>query len=409
MKVSGTLERRERKTGDVWMARLRIDGKPKKVTLGKCWEKRGEPDEGFLTEVGAKDALNDLMADIRAGRVVYAEPEPTPAPTANSISLEVAGENWMTWGEYEKEWTGPTIGRNRSRLKGILDHFGANTPVEDITTEQADEFKKKLIQAGKSTQTIAHYMIALNGIFKRAIKDGKRSDNPMVGVEWRVPKSNMIFNVFIYEDLLALAEAAATPWEASLYLIAGLCGLRTGELRGLMWKHIVEADGTIYVHYNFPIGTRKQGGVVSLPPEKEWPNYLPKSKKPRPVPLPDQVVPYLRKHRLASAHSQDTDLVFPEPTTGNLFRYYTVRRRFKAATKRAGLDERRFHDLRHSAATIFARIFPNAFDVQDILGHADLKTTRKYVHMRPKGDEAKRLSDALAAEDAKAKKRRRAA
>ena len=55
-----------------------------------------------------------------------------------------------------------------------------------------------------------------------------------------------------------------------------------------------------------------------------------------------------------------------------------------------GLRELRFHDLRHSFGTMAVRAFAIT-DVQTWMGHADIATTRKYVHYAPQPDAAKRL------------------
>ncbi len=71
-------------------------------------------------------------------------------------------------------------------------------------------------------------------------------------------------------------------------------------------------------------------------------------------------------------------------------------RRFVLASERAGLRRIRFHDLRHSFGTMAVRDFPIT-DVQEWMGHADIATTRKYVHYAPRPDAAARLG-ALAME-----------
>ena len=80
----------------------------------------------------------------------------------------------------------------------------------------------------------------------------------------------------------------------------------------------------------------------------------------------------------------------------------TVRKRFYAALKAAGLGRLRakddpivFHDLRHTFGTLAIRSAP-VTDVQHWMGHADLATTMRYVHYVPQHDNAARLSAAFA-------------
>ena len=68
--------------------------------------------------------------------------------------------------------------------------------------------------------------------------------------------------------------------------------------------------------------------------------------------------------------------------------------RYKAAVARAGLRSLRFHDLRHS----FGSIAINRADIAQVqtwMGHADIQTTRRYLHFKERGDEAALLAGAV--------------
>jgi integrase len=70
--------------------------------------------------------------------------------------------------------------------------------------------------------------------------------------------------------------------------------------------------------------------------------------------------------------------------------YDAMYRRYKRAQERAGVRPLRFHDLRHSFGTMAVRAFPIT-DVQTWMGHADITTTRKYIHYAPQPEAAARL------------------
>jgi integrase len=72
-----------------------------------------------------------------------------------------------------------------------------------------------------------------------------------------------------------------------------------------------------------------------------------------------------------------------------------VRRRYVDAVKRAKLRPLRFHDLRHTFGTIAANAVLSGRELQEWMGHADLKTTARYLHYRARGDEAGRLAEAF--------------
>jgi integrase len=72
--------------------------------------------------------------------------------------------------------------------------------------------------------------------------------------------------------------------------------------------------------------------------------------------------------------------VFP---AGNDRRGSQIRTAFEAALVRAGITGFRFHDLRHTAASHLVMRGASLKDVQEILGHADLRMTNRYAHLSP--------------------------
>ena len=96
----------------------------------------------------------------------------------------------------------------------------------------------------------------------------------------------------------------------------------------------------------------------------------------------------------AGCRVDDDDLVFP----GELGQYLdgsALRRRFMAASARAGLRPIRFHDLRHTFGTLAVRGAESIVELQDWLGHAEVRTTMRYTHYREQQDAAQRLAKAF--------------
>ncbi len=75
-----------------------------------------------------------------------------------------------------------------------------------------------------------------------------------------------------------------------------------------------------------------------------------------------------------------------------------LRRRYVKALERAGLRQLRFHDLRHTFGT---RMIAKAdiVRVQEWMGHADIQTTRRYLHFRPQHDDARLVDEAFTDDD----------
>jgi integrase len=96
----------------------------------------------------------------------------------------------------------------------------------------------------------------------------------------------------------------------------------------------------------------------------------------------------IRQHeeRLAFGARWDTslDLVFPNTLGGIMIPDNLVKRSFKPSLARAKLPEVRFHDLRHTAATLLLSRGVNPKAVSEMLGHADISITlRVYAHVTP--------------------------
>lgn len=83
--------------------------------------------------------------------------------------------------------------------------------------------------------------------------------------------------------------------------------------------------------------------------------------------------------------------------TGDHLDGSALRRRYRQAQTRAGLRPLRFHDLRHTFGRL-AISRASVVQVQAWMGHADADTTHRYLHYKPRRDEARLLADAFAVE-----------
>ena len=106
--------------------------------------------------------------------------------------------------------------------------------------------------------------------------------------------------------------------------------------------------------------------------------------------------PKLERHFQASAFQADHDLVFAHPRLGVPLDRAKVRKRFKAALRRAGVREVRFHDLRHTFGTRMAGVGVPIRTLQEWMGHRDFKTTLIYADYSPSEHEAAWVQEAFA-------------
>ncbi len=335
-----------------------------------------KPSDAFLTPKEAAAALEELLA---------AAPR-APQRTLPSEPVRTFGEacsEWLRYVEHDKERSPSTLLDYRNSVRRyLLPHFGADTPLVRITTEDIEDFRDRMLQQRKlSRRTVQKLQVILHGIFKRAKRKKWIASNPAEDAERIALKRSGDFSVLSPPEVEALARAAEAQQDAAIFVVAAYTGLRLGELRGLRWRDVDFGKHLIHVRRNLPA----HGG--------ERP---PKSGLVRSVPLVDRAAVALDGLSQREYFTSGDDFVFPNAIGGPLDDG-RLRHRFHAARKRAGLKPLRFHDLRHTFGTIAVRAFPLT-DVKAYMGHADIQTTMLYVHHVPQLDAANRLAAVLAAE-----------
>ncbi|MFW5793835.1 MAG: tyrosine-type recombinase/integrase [Bacteroidota bacterium] len=106
-----------------------------------------------------------------------------------------------------------------------------------------------------------------------------------------------------------------------------------------------------------------------------WKILITKSGKPRVVPLSQSAQKVL--HRIPRL--EDCQYVFANPKTGKPFR--SIYRSWHTARQKAGLEDIRMHDLRHSFASFLINSGRSIYEVGKLLGHTQIKTTMRYAHL----------------------------
>lgn len=116
--------------------------------------------------------------------------------------------------------------------------------------------------------------------------------------------------------------------------------------------------------------------------QKSWRIPKTKSGKIRHVPLSSgalQLLQYLQGVQQTLPEADRSDHVFPNPRTGLPFVSFFYS--WDTARKEAGLPDLRVHDLRHSFASFLVNAGRSLYEVQELLGHADIRTTSRYAHL----------------------------
>jgi integrase len=203
-------------------------------------------------------------------------------------------------------------------------------------------------------------------IFKRAVIWKYLKENPAQYVSKpRAERKEMGF--FTPKEIKIFLENAR-PRAYALFATAILTGLRLGELLALQWGDISWSTSQIYVRRSL-----YKGRFIE-----------PKSRYAvRSVALTPKLATILKKHRLSSPPSE-FDLVFCTKDGKPLDHSNVINQEFLPTLRRAGLRRIRFHDLRHTFASLLLHQGENIKYVQRQLGHASVQTTLDlYGHLLP--------------------------
>ncbi len=213
----------------------------------------------------------------------------------------------------------------------------------------------------------------LSRALKQAVRMGTIPVNPCNAVDRpRVPRREM--TALDANQVRKLFDAArGDPLEA-LYVTAVGTGARLGELLGLKWADIDFDAKTISIQRTL----LDLNGRIEVGEPKT-------ARSRRRIDLPDFVVTALESHRLRSpAQPHPMAWVFSDANGGPLRKCNLMRRSFHPLLEKAGLPRIRFHDLRHTAASLLFAEGVHPKVVQERLGHATIAITLDtYSHVIP--------------------------
>ncbi|WCB93278.1 Tyrosine recombinase XerC [Baekduia alba] len=113
------------------------------------------------------------------------------------------------------------------------------------------------------------------------------------------------------------------------------------------------------------------------------------------MPVADEAFELLKVWQERSAYSAPDDLVFCHPESGKELDRSMVTKKFKQGCEDAGVRVIRFHDLRHTFGTQMAAAGHPLRFIQEMMGHADAKTTQIYSHYQPSEREVEMVNEAF--------------
>lgn len=268
----------------------------------------------------------------------------------------------------------------------VLPRWG-EVRLEGLSPEAIQKWINELSK-GRAPNTVRRIYTALRSVLNIAVERRYLSINPCDSV--RLPRKGSAGREQLYltaEQVAALADTIS-PHYRTLIFTAAYTGLRAGELGGLRRQDIDVTGGTLRVER----ALKEVNSVSENLTEKGLMFGPPKSGKARRVGLPKFLGDMLAAHLDRLEDPGPDALVFTSFEGAPLRQGNFYRRHYKPAV-RAALPERlhglRFHDLRHTAASLLIAAGAHPKAIQEHLGHRDITTTLNvYGHLLPSAREA---------------------
>lgn len=307
----------------------------------------------------------------------------------------------------EPELQKNTIVSYRSMTNGKIRRYFQRRPqltVGNLKPQDIQDFYQSLFADGVVANTVIHYHALLRRAFQQAFKEERIDANPFDRVG-RPKKNKFHGENYTQEELLTLLHLARGDVIYPAILLAGAMGLRRSEALGVRWSRIDWEKRTVLL--DTKIVEYRENGKKKVEPVEEMKN---KSSR-RTLPLPDPVVVMLqvqKEHRevyrkmfQGSYNTQYLDYVCVNQL-GELLRPSYVTDHFRELLEKYGLRHIRFHDLRHTFASLLINQDVPLINVSNFLGHSDLSTTANiYAHLDKASKQASAavISDILQGEN----------
>jgi integrase len=251
----------------------------------------------------------------------------------------------------------------RDVRKHIIPQLG-RVPLRRLTPSAIAEFYRDLATSGTPASSIRAVHLRLHSALEAACDLELISRNPAGRLAKVLPKtadeSRRSMDVAQVRQFLSAAQADRLY---SMYVLAIYTGLRQGELFALRWSDLDLDAGKLTV-----------SGTLKVTKGKTYVDAPKTRRGRRTVSLPAAPIAALRRHRPAEADA--SAWIFTDADGGPLRRANVTGRSFRPILKRAGLPVFKFHELRHTHASLLAAVpglHPKV--VQERLGHASIDMT----------------------------------
>jgi integrase len=299
----------------------------------------------------------------------------------------------QTFAEWAAEWQEATVDLRPKTLEGydailrnhVLPHFGTYR-VADIEQATIQRFVARRYREGAEDGTVRNCFRVISAVLSHAVQNKALNANPAVGVRLRAveeapPEEQVILTEAEVERLCdAITNPVRQRGQGGHYPEHGLrvrwaayTGMRSGEIAALRVGNVDFLRRTVRITETVVVAG---GEVLDHQPTK--------NRRKRTIKIPRFLTDQLAEH-LGARASDPRALVFPG-ADGDVSRHNTwYRVHFVPAVRQADLDPRlRFHDLRHTCASMLAAQGHPMIAVSRHLGHSSIQVTdRVYAHLFP--------------------------
>ena len=358
-----------RKNGKIISFKFRAflgrDGDGKQYFKTTVWKPDKNYSEGRLRKMAEKEAAVWERKEIE----VYQEQRGKFKPSEITLG-EFVNNEWLK--HIREESRATTLEFRDNLLKTILPYF-EGVRLADIDSKKAVDYLEHLKtfrSKSLSPQTRKHHYSTLNLIFSYAIKLGYIEINPMNNVESPKLQKHKVDAFTKAESKRFIDEIEKLPLtQKTMYYILLTTGVRRGECFGLQWRDIDFENALMHINRNV-VYTAKRGAIVGAP--KTDNGY-------RIIPLATKTLRLLEEYRKEENPKAKEAFLFHSEEMQTLPRDPSyITKHMKKLMKKADLPSMSPHDLRHTCATLLLQNGADIKSVQDILGHADARTTLNF-------------------------------
>jgi integrase len=330
------------------------------------------------TKAEAKDELKKIEDMISKGVFM---------PLGETPTFKEVAEAWL---EFKKPYVRETTsGVYQVHIK-LHFHDLDELKISRITTPTVEKWITKRQTDGMNINTMRKILVTFNQVMTYAVRHKLIDSNPVRDAERPrktiEDKTGGKIAILAPEQIRALLEATPDQKYRTLFLTAIMTGAREGEILGLKWSDMDFEKKQIHIKRTFNHGRF----------------FPPKTKESvRAIDCPPTLIQELQLWKLASVPN-DNDLVFANEAGEPMNYSNMVQRHFHKRLREAKISRIRFHDLRHSYASLLLHQGENIKYVQSQLGHSKPSVTLDiYSHLLKKENQeaACRLEETIFAVD----------